>query len=221
MSVFILNIETTTTNCSVSISKDGILIGLKQDADSNYSHAESLHVFIESLLKECGVDKSSISAVAISEGPGSYTGLRIGTSSAKGICYALDIPLIATSTLRGLAMKVSQMDGIIIPMLDARRKEVYSGVFDGDMNSLREIQAQILDDQSFSEYLNSNKVYFIGNANKKASEIINHPNAHFLEPKLPSSKEMVDLSYRKFIAKDFVDVAYYEPLYLKEFKANH
>ncbi len=217
MSVFILNIETTTTNCSVSVSKDGELFGLKEDADSNYSHAESLHVFIEGLLKELQIHKTSLSAVAISEGPGSYTGLRIGTSSAKGICYALGIPLISTSTLRALALKVSHKDGIIVPMLDARRKEVYSAVFDEDMNSLQEVCAQILDEHSFSEYLNSSKVYFIGNANQKTSEIVKHQNANYLEAALPSAREMVDLSYKKFILNDFVDVAYYEPFYLKDF----
>ena len=159
----ILSIETATTNCSVSLSKDGETIVLKEDYDKNYSHAERLHVYIDSVLKEAGVSQNDLDAIAISKGPGSYTGLRIGVSAAKGLCFALDKPLISVPTLESLAHQVSCNDGVIVSMLDARRMEVYSAIFDSDYNQVRETQAQILDDNAFAEYLEKGNVYFIGN----------------------------------------------------------
>ena len=215
----ILNIETSTTNCSVSLSRNGKTIVLKEDYDKNYSHAERLHVYIDAVLKEAKVTQKQIDAVAISKGPGSYTGLRIGVSASKGLCYALDKPLISIPTLESLAHQVNCEGGVIIPMLDARRMEVYSAIFDSNYNQIRETEAQILNDASFSDYLAKGNVYFIGNGVKKTKTLISHPNAIFIEGKLPSSNEMSRLAYNKYKISDIEDVAYFEPYYLKDFVA--
>ena len=186
---FLLNIETATTNCSVSLSKEGETLVLKEDNNTNYSHAESLHVFINHVIKEAGIQFSDLSAVAVSKGPGSYTGLRIGVSAAKGIAYALNIPLISVSTLKALAYQLEIEDGLIIPMLDARRMEVYSAVFDANHKELEKVRAEILEDHSFSQYLSNGKIYFIGNGVDKTKSLITHKNAHFIEGKFPSANE--------------------------------
>lgn len=216
---YILNIETSTTNCSVSLAKDGKNVLILEDNSENYSHAERLHVFIQELFEKTGVSKSELAAVAVSKGPGSYTGLRIGVSTAKGICYALNIPLIAVSTLKVLAVQVENSDGSIIPMLDARRMEVYSTVLDSDLNEVREIQAEVLDENSFSNYLNRGPVCFIGNGVEKTKKIIKHANAHFIEGKMPSAREMSALSFKAYKIGNTEDVAYFEPYYLKDFIA--
>jgi len=215
--VIILNIETATKNCSVSLAENGKVIALQELNNGNYSHAEKLHVFIQDVLNTTNKSLKNIDAIAISKGPGSYTGLRIGVSSAKGLCYALDIPMIATNTLKTLALQVDKEDGIIVPMLDARRMEVYSAVFSSDNKTVREIEAQVLDKTSFSEYLDNQKVYFIGDGVPKTKEIITHKNAFFIDDKLPSANEIAQLSYDKFQQKNFEDVAYFEPFYLKDF----
>mgnify|MGYP001817478491 CR=1 FL=1 len=204
----ILNIETATTNCSVSISRNGECIGLKEDYDKKYSHAERLHVYIDDVLKEANLSTKDLDAIAVSKGPGSYTGLRIGVSAAKGLCFALDIPLISVSTLESLAHQVNAESGVIVSMLDARRMEVYSAVYDIKYSLIREIQAQILDNSSFENYLNQGNAYFVGNGVEKTKEIISHPNAIFIENKLPSAKEMCDLGYNKYKISDTEDVAY-------------
>ncbi|MBU3820940.1 tRNA (adenosine(37)-N6)-threonylcarbamoyltransferase complex dimerization subunit type 1 TsaB [Flavobacteriaceae bacterium XHP0103] len=215
----ILNIETATTNCSVSVSKNGKTLFLKEDNNKNYSHAESLHVFIDTAIKESGVSLNAIDAIAVSKGPGSYTGLRIGVSAAKGLCFALNKPLISVPTLEALAHQVMTENGLIVPMLDARRMEVYSAIFDKNHNLVRETQAQILDSNSFGTYLDKSKVYFIGNGVNKAKELIQHPNAVFINDKLPSANEMGLLAFNKYKISDFEDVAYFEPYYLKDFVA--
>ncbi len=219
MSTYILNIETATTNCSVSLSQDGETIVLKEDYDKNYSHAERLHIYIDEVLKEAKMSSRNIEAIAVSKGPGSYTGLRIGVSAAKGLCYALDKPLISVSTLEALAHQVTCDEGVIISMLDARRMEVYSAVFDADYNQIRETEAQILDESSFKDYLEAGNVYFIGNGVEKAKTLIKHPNAIFIDGKLPSANEMSLLAYNKYKINDTEDVAYFEPYYLKDFVA--
>jgi len=166
----ILSIETSTTNCSVSLSKQGETLVLKEDISANYSHAESLHVFIDDAIKTAKIDKSQIDAIAVSKGPGSYTGLRIGVSAAKGLSYALNIPLISISTLEALAHQLQIEDGAIVPMLDARRLEVYSAVFDSNYKVLRDIEAQILNEDSFKALLSKGKVYFIGNGVEKSKQ---------------------------------------------------
>ncbi|MFB9056218.1 tRNA (adenosine(37)-N6)-threonylcarbamoyltransferase complex dimerization subunit type 1 TsaB [Mariniflexile ostreae] len=219
MSIFILNIETATTNCSVSLSKDGETIVLKEDNAKNYSHAEKLHVYIDEVLKASLIKASDLSAIAVSKGPGSYTGLRIGVSAAKGLCFALDKPLIAISTLEALAHQVACCDGVIVALLDARRMEVYSAVFDANYSPIRGTEAQVLDSHSFSEYLERGPVYFIGDGVEKTKILIQHPNAIFLEGKLPSANEMGVLAQSKYKISDIEDVAYFEPYYLKDFVA--
>lgn len=216
---YILNIETSTTNCSVSLSFEGETLVLKEDYDKNYSHAERLHVYIDEVLKQAHIKSSQLDAIAASKGPGSYTGLRIGVSAAKGLCFALGKPLIAISTLEALALQVKTEEGIIIPMLDARRLEVYSAVFDSSYNRLRETQAQVLNDDSFKSYLEEGKVTFIGNGVAKTKELIIHNNAIFIDGKLPSADQMSQLAYNKYKKNDIEDVAYFEPYYLKDFVA--
>ncbi len=215
---YILCIETSTTNCSVSLSKDGELLLLEEDYDTTYSHAERLHNFIDKIVKNAGLSFDMLSAVSISKGPGSYTGLRIGVSAAKGLCFALDIPLISVPTLDSLAMQVNkEAEVCIVPMIDARRMEVYSAIFSGEYYQIRETKAEILTETSYADYLQKGKVYFIGNGVEKFSMLCNHDNAVFIQNKLPSAKEMVTYSYHKFLKKDTEDVSYFDPYYLKDF----
>jgi len=213
---YILNIETATKNCSVAITKDGITLLCKEMAEEGYSHAEKLHVFIEEVLKECGLAFNDLSAVAVSQGPGSYTGLRIGVSAAKGLSFALDIPLIAIDTLAALASQVKNVDGFIIPMIDARRMEVYSAIFNSNLKKVREVKAEILTSESFSDI--NEKLYFIGDCAMKAKTVLTQENHIFLDEIIyPSANEMSALSFDKFQKNDTVDVAYFEPYYLKDF----
>lgn len=215
---YLLNIETATKNCSVSVAKDGETIALKELNNGNYSHAEKLHEFIKDVLDEAAIKISDLNAIAVSKGPGSYTGLRIGVSAAKGLCFALNIPLISINTLQSLAQSTSFSKGYIIPLLDARRMEVYSAVFENN-NSIREVKAEIIDETSFNKYLNKNKVYFLGDGAEKCKAFITHKNAVFIDHKFPSAKEMSVLSYKKYKINDIEDVAYFEPYYLKDFVA--
>ncbi|WP_108802209.1 tRNA (adenosine(37)-N6)-threonylcarbamoyltransferase complex dimerization subunit type 1 TsaB [Aquimarina sp. Aq107] len=216
---YILCLETSTTNCSVALSKDGKVIAFKEDYDTKYSHAERLHQFITIVIKEAGIALDKLDAIAVSKGPGSYTGLRIGVSAAKGLCFGLNIPLISVSTLKGLALQVKSTECFIIPMLDARRMEVYSAVFSSDYKQVRTIEAEVLSEDSFSMYLENKQVYFIGNGVAKFEEICSHKNAKFITDKLPSAVEMGILGYTKFLEEDFEDVSYFEPYYLKDFVA--
>lgn len=212
----ILNIETATTNCSVSLSENTNVLALKEEHSEGYSHAELLHVFINEVFKIATVAPKSIDAIAVSMGPGSYTGLRIGVSAAKGLCFALNKPLIATETLKSLALKIkSTEEAFIIPLLDARRMEVYTAVFSNNYQVIEPTTNLILNHDSFSTYLQQAKVYFIGTGTKKTKELIQHPNAVFMEAQLPSSKEMALISSEKFKSKQFEDLAYFEPFYLK------
>ena len=213
---YILNIETATKNCSVSLAKDGKTILTKEIAEQGYSHAEKLHVFMEEILSETGISARDLKAIAVSKGPGSYTGLRIGVSSAKGLCYALGIPLISVSTLQVLAKQVVIENGFIVPMIDARRMEVYSAIFDKNHQNIKEVQAEVLTDNSYAEF--DEPIYFIGDCQEKCQSVLTKPNFIFLpEIVFPSSKEISQLSFEKFTNNDFEDVAYFEPFYLKDF----
>ena len=214
---YILNIETSTKNCSVSVSKNGELAAIKELNNGNYSHAEVLHSFINDVVAIAGISLSTLKAVAVSKGPGSYTGLRIGVSTAKGLSFALNIPLISINTLESLAHCLPIKSGKIIPMLDARRMEVYAAVFDAEFNQVRKIKAEIIDEHSFQEYLNVEPVHFIGDGTEKCKGILTHANAIFIEEKFPSAKEMCALAYTKYKKNDIEDVAYFEPFYLKDF----
>lgn len=214
----ILCLETATTNCSVALSVNGDLI-IRESYDKGYSHAEKLHVFIKEAMNEAGIAFSDLSAVAVSKGPGSYTGLRIGVSAAKGICFASDLPLISVATLDSLALQVDPDRGHIIPLLDARRMEVYSKIMDADHNEIRATAAEIIDQHSFSEYLGSGDTVFLGSGAAKVKELFPKANAKFLTDALPSAKEMTQIAQKKFDSKNFEDVAYFEPYYLKDFIA--
>jgi tRNA threonylcarbamoyladenosine biosynthesis protein TsaB len=216
---YILNIETSTTNCSVALSQNGIVVGIKEDNNLEYSHAERLHVYIDEVLKVAKTSTDQLEAIAVSKGPGSYTGLRIGVSAAKGLSYALNIPLISVPTLEALAHQIEIPKGAIVAMLDARRMEVYSAIYDANYNETRATEAEVLTPDSYQELLKSSIVYFVGNGVAKTKDLITHKNAQFIEDKLPSAKQMCALSYRKFKSNTFEDVAYFEPYYLKDFIA--
>ncbi|MDI9255791.1 tRNA (adenosine(37)-N6)-threonylcarbamoyltransferase complex dimerization subunit type 1 TsaB [Flavobacterium sedimenticola] len=213
---YILNIETATKNCSVSLAHNGTTILCQEIAEQGYSHAEKLHVFIENILQESGIHLKDLNAIAVSKGPGSYTGLRIGVSAAKGLCYALQIPLIAVDTLAVLAAAVSQNDGWVIPMIDARRMEVYSAVFDSNKKKIQEVQAEILTSESYASVTDT--VYLVGDCQEKCKTVLTRENFVFLpEIVFPSAQHMSAMSYGKYQQQLFEDVAYFEPFYLKDF----
>ena len=213
---YILNIETATKNCSVALAKEGKTILCKEIAEEGYSHAERLHVFIEEIIKEAGITFQDLIAIAVSQGPGSYTGLRIGVSAAKGLCYALEIPLIAVDTLQILASQATISNGLIISMLDARRMEVYSAFFTSNYNKIRAVQAEIITENSFEEL--EETLYFVGDCAEKCKPVLTKDNYIFLdEIKYPSAKEMSGISFEKYQKNETVDVAYFEPYYLKDF----
>jgi tRNA threonylcarbamoyladenosine biosynthesis protein TsaB len=214
---YLLNIETATKNCSVSVANDGVTIALKEFAGEGYLHAEKLHVFIEEALQEAGIKYANLNAIAVSMGPGSYTGLRIGVSAAKGLCYALTIPLIAVDTLELIARQVKAVNGIIIPLIDARRMEVYSAVFDAEYNLLRKVEAEIITEKSFSVY---DIIHFAGDGAAKCKEILSGEKFIYHDEVIyPSAAQMGELAYNKYKISDTVDVAYFEPYYLKDFIA--
>lgn len=212
----ILNIETATKNCSVALSKDGKTLAIKELSEQNFSHAEKLHVFIEELLLETNVALKDLKAISVSQGPGSYTGLRIGVSSAKGLCYALSIPLIAIDTLEILARKINISNGTILPMIDARRLEVYSAFFNSNYAKIRETKAEVIDENSFQE--TSEILHLIGDGAMKFKEILTDEKfKYYPEIQFPSAAEMSLISFQKFQNNQFEDVAYFEPFYLKDF----
>lgn len=213
---YILNIETATKNCSVAIAKDGAVIAIKEVAEQGYSHAEKLHVFIEEVLRESELSFKELDAIAVSQGPGSYTGLRIGVSAAKGLCFALNIPLIAVDTLAVLAGKALFAEGLVVPMIDARRMEVYSAVFNARQEKIREVEAEVITEDSFNTF--DETLYFVGDCTEKCKSVLIKTNFVFLDEIIyPSAREMAALSHAKYIKNDAVDVAYFEPFYLKDF----
>ena len=217
----ILNLETATKVCSVAIGKDGSLLALKE-YHGEYSHAEKLTVFVEEVLQEAGLKINDLDAIAVSKGPGSYTGLRIGVSTAKGFCFALDKPLIAISTLQSMANKPALREGrggeLLCPMIDARRMEVYCAFYDINNSLVRAIAAEIIDEHSFEDVLQKHKVIFFGDGAEKCKAVLSkHPNAIFVDNIFPSATDMIALSESAFQNKQFEDVAYFEPYYLKDF----
>ena len=214
----ILHLETATTNCSVSVAKDGKLLAIKENNTPNYSHAEQLHVFIAELMEEASLTLSDVDAIAVSKGPGSYTGLRIGVSAAKGLCFALEIPLIAIPTLGTMVQQVSQNSAdFIIPTLDARRMEVYSSVYDHERNEVRETRAEVVDEDTFAGFREQGKVLIIGSGADKCKDLLGGERVAFDSQVIPSSRDMCSLSLEKYQKREFEDVAYFEPFYLKDF----
>ncbi len=218
----ILCLETSTRVCSVAIGKNGKLISLKESADEKYSHAENLTVFIEDVCRETKVSLKEIEAVAVSKGPGSFTGLRIGVSAAKGLCFALNKPLIGINSLeamtRGQVSSIKyQVSDLFCPMIDAKRMEVYCAIYDSQLNEIKKTSAEIIDENSFSDLLEKNKIYFFGNGSEKCQEKIKHPNAVFLQSVNPSAQFMISIAEKYFAENKFEDLAYFEPFYLKDF----
>ena len=214
----ILCLETATTNCSVSIGVDGNLKSLVEENSANYSHAEQLHVFVKKAVKEASIELSELDAIAVSKGPGSYTGLRIGVSAAKGLCYSLDIPLLAIPTLESMAHQIEVSSAeVIISLLDARRMEVYSCVFDHQYQELRETKAEVITEQSFEEFTTYDTIHLIGSGAEKCQGILAHPNFNVHPEIVPSAKEMIQLAQAKYDGNDLEDLAYFEPYYLKDF----
>ena len=215
----LLCIETSGKNCSVALFEGLQLVSIREVHTEQFSHSENLHVFIEQVLKESNLQPKAIKAIAISAGPGSYTGLRIGVATAKGLCYGWDIPLIALPTLRILAEQVTYefIDiEYIIPMIDARRMEVFTAVYSHDFSPILGERAEILTESTFDTYLNKGKTIFLGDGITKFQAICKHKNAYFWENKFPSAKQMGRLALEKYQAQAFENIAYFEPFYLKE-----
>lgn len=213
---YILNIETATKNCSITLAQDGEIRVCMELAEEGYSHAEKLHVFFEQALHKAGLTFQDLNAIAVSQGPGSYTGLRIGVSAAKGLCYALNLPLIAIDTLETLARQLSITEGKIIPMIDARRMEVFTAVFDSSYQKLRATEAEIIDATTYDEL--EGTIHLLGDGAAKCKAVLNDPRFVYHDEMIyPSAKEMSRLSFDKYQKSDTVDVAYFEPFYLKDF----
>jgi tRNA threonylcarbamoyladenosine biosynthesis protein TsaB len=216
----ILQIETATAVCSVALSIKGEMISFKEEQGQNL-HAANLTLFIDEVLKVAGVSYQDLDAVAVSKGPGSYTGLRIGVSTAKGLCYALDKPLIAIETLKmmaaGFLTRNPDYVGLICPMIDARRMEVYTSVFDSSLNILTPTEAKIIDETSFADFLSQQPITFLGDGAAKCGTVLIHQNAKFDTANFNSAIYMSRLANEAFDKDNFEDVAYFEPFYLKDF----
>lgn len=222
----ILCIDTATDICTVSIFEGDKCLSFR-DSKEDRSHAVQLAVFIDEVLKEKNLEVADLDAVAVSKGPGSYTGLRIGVSTAKGLCYGAGIPLIAVSTLQAMCYGVSEefkvkhslKDYYFCPMLDARRMEVYTSIFNPDFSEVKPISAEIIEDKSFQEQLEKKHMVFFGNGAEKTKLHIRHSNAIFYDSFFHSSKNMASITFEKFSSQQFEDIAYFEPFYLKDFVA--
>lgn len=223
----ILIIETATRVCSVALAQNGRTVAIRESDEKNI-HASRTMVFVNEVLEEAGLTAKELDAVAVSEGPGSYTGLRIGVSTAKGICYAMDKPLMSISTLRAMAYGAVQLlskeanpeNAFFRPMIDARRMEVYTALYDHMNNPLTEVEARIIEEKSFGEELKQQVTWFFGDGAEKCKELLgSNPHARFLEELRPSAGWMSMLAENKWEQKEFEDLAYFEPFYLKDFIA--
>jgi tRNA threonylcarbamoyladenosine biosynthesis protein TsaB len=222
MDNYILAIETATKLCSVGIAKNGVLVALIELNNDNYTHAENIHPFIVKALEEVGIQASSLSAISVSKGPGSYTGLRIGVSAAKGLSYALKIPLIGIETLDVLALAIQAecknltSESVICPVIDARRMEVFTRWYDQKLNPINEVHAAIIEGETILNWNNQNMVLGGDGAMKLAETL---PNAIIIEDVMPSAKYQLALAYKAFQNSNFESIAYFEPYYLKDFVA--
>ena len=220
----ILNIETSTNVCSVAVSQDGSCIFNKEDHEGP-NHAVILGVFVQEALSFIDSHAIPVDAVAVSCGPGSYTGLRIGLSMTKGICYGRDVKLIAIPTLELMCVplllgeKINEENALLCPMIDARRMEVYSQFFDRALNEVRSISADIVENNTYDDILAQQPVYFFGNGAEKCHEVLTHHNAHIIEGIVPLAKNMYPLAEKRMANEQFEDVAYFVPFYLKDFVA--
>lgn len=216
---FILSLETSAKVCSVAVHDQGKLVTTKE-IHIEQSHASKLAVLIDEVLKESKVNPNQLAAVAVSAGPGSYTGLRIGTSTAKGLCFALNIPLLSVESLTLLAHQMNESNptkAYLCPMIDARRMEVYCEVFDSSLNMISPIEAKVIDETSFADLLTDNEIIFFGDGSDKCKEQIIHPNAKFVSGIYPAASSMGEIVYQKLLASEVEDLINFEPHYLKEF----
>ncbi|MBQ9636759.1 MAG: tRNA (adenosine(37)-N6)-threonylcarbamoyltransferase complex dimerization subunit type 1 TsaB [Prevotella sp.] len=220
----ILHIETSTDVCSVAVSKDGVCLFEREDREG-HNHAVKAGVFVDEALSYADAQLMDLDAVAVSCGPGSYTGLRVGVSMAKGVCFGRGLRLISVPTLQLLCVpvllreKVSEEDALLCPMIDARRMEVYAQLFDRSLREVRPTQADVVDADTYRQWLDERPVYFFGNGAAKCMDVINHPNARLIEGIEPLARWMFPLAERRFFGEEFEDVAYFVPYYLKDFVA--
>ncbi len=218
--VTILQLETATQVCSAALSVNGETIALKELAAQNI-HAGSLTLFIQEVMEKAGLSYADLDAVAVSKGPGSYTGLRIGVSTAKGLCFAMDKPLIGIDTLKmmakGFLSTAKNYTGLVCPMIDARRMEVFTGLYDAGLNEILPVEAKIIDEMAYQVQLGTQQITFIGDGAMKCSDSILSGNALFSDLNFNSAGNMSNLAYKAFSDKNFEDVAYFEPYYLKDF----
>lgn len=219
----ILNIETSSENCSVSLAKDGIVLSLKEERSEKYIHSESLHPFIKSVMDDSGHSLSDLEAVAVDKGPGSYTGLRIGVSAVKGLCYPLEIPMISATALDILVNEFTSThdmkpNDLLVPMLDARRMEVYTAIFSSKHTQISMIEARIMEEGSL-DHLEADNIYVFGTGAAKCEQVLSGPRFKFDGPEYPSAAALASISDKKFQESKFEDLAYFEPFYLKEFIA--
>jgi tRNA threonylcarbamoyladenosine biosynthesis protein TsaB len=216
---FILLIETATASCSIAIAQDEKVLAVKELHEKNI-HASQITLFIEDVLKDASLTFKHLNAVAVSKGPGSYTGLRIGVSTAKGICFALDIPMIGISTLEAMAsalVSTSLEREYYCPMIDARRMEVYTAMYDSDLNEIQPVEAKIVDSDSYNEQLTTRKIIFFGDGASKCTEFLANPNATIKTDFINSARHLAKLALRRYNSEEFEDLAYFEPYYLKDF----
>ena len=220
----ILHIETSTDVCSVAVSQDGACVFERED-HSGPNHSVKSGVFIDEALSYIDSQLMHLDAVAVSQGPGSYTGLRIGVSTAKGICYGRDARLIAVPTLQLLCVPVllremvKEENALLCPMIDARRMEVYAALYDRALHEIRPVGSDVVDGETYKQYLDERPVYFFGNGAAKCIDSIHHPNARLIEGIEPLARWMFPLAERRFFDQQFKDVAYFVPFYLKDFVA--
>lgn len=217
---YILHIESSSTVCSVALSKNELLVAIKELNDG-YTHSENLHLFINHVLEEAGINSKQLKAISVSTGPGSYTGLRIGYAAAKGLAYALSIPLISVNTLKALtsiAIQHNNENALYCPMLDARRMEVYCAIYSNSLEEIMPVKALILNEESIVNFKKDKSIYFFGDGMPKAKELLSElSGVFFIDHIVASAEAMIPIAYQKYINQDFEDIAYAEPMYLKEF----
>jgi tRNA threonylcarbamoyladenosine biosynthesis protein TsaB len=216
--ICILYIESSVQNCSVALSIDGKRVWNKENNEA-FSHSSVLGAYAFEAIRYVHENHFTLSAVAVSAGPGSYTGLRIGVSLAKGLCYGLEVPLIAIPTLKMMATRFIPTSSYLCPMIDARRMEVYAALYDGNLNEIEPVRATVIDEHSYGERLSEHPIVFFGNGSDKCKALIRSSNAVFADNVYPLASDMIGLAEAAFLQKEFVDTAYFEPLYLKEFQA--